>query len=75
MTEVFAQLIIHFDKLLKPSFPQYGDFKKLYKKKDFTEEAVATLYANFKDGMIEEYLKNMHEQNIVFPIVSNTLLN
>ncbi len=72
---MFTQIILQFEELVKPTLPNYNDFKKLYKKKDFTEEAVEKLYSNFEDRMIEEYLENIDEQNSLFPIVLNELEN
>lgn len=71
MTEVFAAIIVNFDSLLQPAVPAPGGFKKFFKKRDFTEDSVEQLYLNFKEGMIEDYLDKMNEQNALFPIVTN----
>ncbi|GEO09932.1 formyltransferase family protein [Segetibacter aerophilus] len=71
MTEVFADIILKFDGLEKPTISNYNGFKKLYKKKDFTEEAVDQLYVNFKGGMVEEYISNKDKYDSEFPIVLN----
>ncbi len=71
MTEVFAAIIVAFDRLSKPTGPVYNGFKKFFKKKDFTEDSVEQLYANFRDGMIENYLEKINEQNNLFPVVTN----
>ncbi len=74
MTETFAEIIIKYDGLIKPAIPVYKEFKKLFKKKDFSEDAVEQLYSNFKEGMIEAYLDNVDSYNAMFPIVSNKIL-
>lgn len=71
MTEVFAGIIIKYDDLIQPAVPAYSNFKKLFKKRDFTEDAVDQLYLNFKGGMIEDYLDKLNLYNDVFPIVTN----
>jgi hypothetical protein len=38
-----------------PAVPQTGG-GRLYKRRDFTAEAVTRAYENFRTGMIEEYL-------------------
>jgi phosphoribosylglycinamide formyltransferase-1 len=75
MTEVFAEIIDKFNVLSKPDVPVYNDFKKVFKKKDFTEDAVEKLYANFCGGMIEDYLNKFDEYNALFPIVTNKALS
>lgn len=72
MTEVFAEIILAHESLVKPTIPGDGGFAKLCKKKDFTEEAVEQLYLNFKEGMIEEYISSINEKNAQFPIVTYT---
>lgn len=75
MTEVFAEIVVKFDQLSTPAIPVYNDFKKLFKKKDFTEESVEKLYANFREGMIENYLNKRNEQDAMFPIVTNKAIS
>lgn len=75
MTGVFADIIIKFDQLQKPVPPVYNNFKKLFKKKDFTEDSVEKLYSNFREGMIEDYIGKMEAYNAAFPIVMNKALS
>lgn len=74
MTEVYSRLIINFDKIEKPGPVQFNTFKKLCKRKDYTEESVQKLYDNFAGGMIDRYLQNKTERDDVFPIVQNKSL-
>jgi len=74
MTEVFADIIIKYDRLAKPGLPAYKAFEKFFKKKDFTEEAVEKLYLNFREGIIENYLAHPEEHNRLFPIVVNDVI-
>ncbi|MCW3106788.1 MAG: formyltransferase [Segetibacter sp.] len=71
MTEVFAEIIIKYDSLIKPGVPAYSNFRKFFKKRDFTENSVEQLYLNFREGMIEAYLDKLDEHNGLFPIVTN----
>lgn len=75
MTEVFSEIILKFDDLGKPDFPVYRDFRKYFKKRDFTEDAVEKLYLNFKEGMVEDYLNKFDEHNEMFPIVKNKIIS
>lgn len=71
MSEIFSEIIVKHERLVKPAVTGYTGFEKLYKKRDFKEEAVEQLYLNFEGGMVEEYLSKMNEMNSRFPIVTN----
>lgn len=73
MMEDCEKLIVNFDMLhdMKPLVPKS---EKLYKKKDFTEEAVSLMYKNFNDGIISNYLENKLSYDINYPIVQNPAL-
>ncbi|HEY7185540.1 MAG TPA: formyl transferase [Vicinamibacterales bacterium] len=51
------------------SVTQTGD-GRLYKRADFSADAVKTLYANFADGMIAEYLSNRAVRDAALSLVS-----
>lgn len=53
---------------LEPS-PQTGG-GRVYRRRDFTPEAVAELRRRFADGMIERYLAEREERDARFPIVA-----
>jgi folate-dependent phosphoribosylglycinamide formyltransferase PurN len=42
---------------------------RLYKRADFSADAVRRLYANFADGMIDEYLRNRDARDAAVPLV------
>ena len=65
MTDTYCDLIVHFDDLTKEVQPD--DDGKLYLRKDFTAEACSTLYQNFRNGMVEDYLfgKRDYRQRIL----------
>jgi hypothetical protein len=49
--------------------PQAGE-GRLYKRADFSAESVRRLYANFADGMIDEYLDNRTARDAKLSLVS-----
>ena len=56
MTEVYAEIIINFDKLEDVKQPKAKG--KLYLRKDFDSEACRILYKNFSEGMIEKFISS-----------------
>ena len=44
------------------SQPPKPDVEHVYRKKDFTEESVARLYANFAGGLVKRYLQEEQER-------------
>lgn len=74
MTTVYSNLIYNLDCITSTTPPVFNVYRKLCKKNDFNELAVEGLYANFKDGIIENYLRNKKSRNRLFPIVENEVL-
>ncbi|MDX1641902.1 MAG: formyl transferase [Balneolaceae bacterium] len=71
MSRVYQNLILNFEQLKKmPPLPQ-PDNERFYKRKDFTEESVVTLYKNFKNGLIEKYLSEESARCAAVPIIQN----
>lgn len=69
-----TRLIRNFDKLerMRPiAFDK--KLERYYKKKDFTEDALAQAYRNLEQGLIEDYL--LKEEFLVeeYPIITNSL--
>ncbi len=62
-----AKLIKQFDFLTSQNVDMLSG--RLYLRKDFDEDSVKQLYANFKNSMIEDYLKKQKKRNQEFPIV------
>lgn len=64
-------------KGLKP-VPQkelFNGYERVYKRKDFDESSVLTLWKNFNDGMIKEYLDNAESRKKAVPIISMRDIN
>lgn len=74
MAKECKRLIQHYDYLEPASFqPMVGNGKeKIYRKKDFTEDAVAKLYRNFESGMIQNYLEECARGERKVNIVENS---
>ncbi len=68
-------MILRWDKLKKmrqiPSSPD----DKVYRKKDYDETSVATLYKYFSNGLLRDYLWNKAERCAAVPIVRNPVLS
>jgi len=58
MSRVYQNIIINFDKLEKMQQLPMPSNEKVYKKRDFTEESVLTLYKNFNNDLIGRYLSD-----------------
>jgi len=72
MSTVYCNLVDIIDELKAPVIPAFNSYRKLCKKKDFSEEAVSKLYYNFNTGMIEDYLKCKEERDNSFAIIKNS---
>jgi phosphoribosylglycinamide formyltransferase-1 len=74
MSHVYRDIIVNFDKLQKtPQIPKPLT-EKIYKRKDYTEESVAILYRNFRNGLVERYLAQERERCAKVPIIKNSAL-
>jgi len=71
MAGVYADIIRNFDRLPPMPQPEEPEHLRYYRKKDFSEAAVAKLYENFRAGMIERYLENRPAHDARCPLVSN----
>lgn len=71
MSYIYQKIITNFEVLEKmPPLPR-PPREKIYKKKDFSEESVAVLYDNFKNGLIERYLSTKKDGYEKSPIIVN----
>lgn len=75
MTKVCAQLIARFDQLQSMPQPPGSAADRYYRKKDYTEESVATVYANFSGGLVEKYLAERPARDARAPLVLNPALS
>lgn len=71
MTLVYANIIQQFHQLAPMQQLQPSSKSKYYRRSDFTPESVTTLYANFQDGMVSEYLANQVDRDVLVPLVHN----
>jgi methionyl-tRNA formyltransferase len=71
MAYTCVDVIRKFDQLERmPALPVSAN-ERVYKKKDFTEESVATLYANFANGLVDRFLSQRDERCRAAPILHN----
>ncbi len=74
MARVYRSIIVNFDKLERmPQLPIPSN-EKVYKRKDYTEESVLTIYENFNNGLIDKYLKEEEARCSKVPIIRNSVL-
>ena len=69
MTEMYCKIILAFDNLTEEIQPD--DLGKLYLQKDFDAQSCSTLYKNFRDGMVSDYLDEKDTNSWPY-IVTNT---
>ena len=74
MAKVCVDLIRRVDDLA--SMPQIAipATARLYRRKDYNEESVGSLYRQFEQGLIERYLQQRQSGRRVVPIVENNAL-
>lgn len=71
MAGIAARLVQRFDTLCEMPSPPRPSQERYYRKQDFTEEAVAQLYENFQNGMIQRYLAERLGREARCPIMQN----
>lgn len=59
--------------LVGKNFPQ--EPRRIYKKKDFTEQSIKLALNNISQGMVSQYLANKVSLSKKFPIITNPILN
>ena len=72
---VLESLVTNFEKVAKiplSFFPSYNE--KLYKNRDFTEDAVSRLYQNFENGAVWNDLTERSERCLKSPIFENPIV-
>jgi phosphoribosylglycinamide formyltransferase-1 len=71
-----ALLIKKFNQLEKPKELLFDEkLVRYYRNKDFSEESVAKMYENFKEGLVSEYLKNKSFSDAEAPILYNKTMS
>lgn len=75
MTEVSVKLIHNFENTVAITpIKIHSEREKYYKKIDFSEESVATMYTNFSNGIVKNYIQNKEKLDADFPIIENPIL-
>lgn len=70
-----AEIARNFDALERVPQPPEPAEARVYRRRDFTEESVSRLYANFADGLVERYLAEGRERCARVPLVRNPALS
>lgn len=72
--KILCELVNHIDDI--KAFPQVpsGKVDRVYRRKDFSEEATRRVYLNFANGMIDTYINEQRQRIAEAPIVINPLL-
>ncbi len=74
MARVYRVLIDYFDALKRmPSLPLV-DAGRVYRNKDFSEESVSSLYANFAGDLVEKYLAEERARCDRVPLIRNPVI-
>lgn len=71
MAHAYLLIIENFEKLGRMPQLQKQFNEKVYKDCDYTEESVATLYSNFRNGLVERYLSEEKTRCDKVPIIVN----
>jgi|GEM_PF-550441 len=75
MAKMTIQIIVNFELLDKmDQIKIHQQEEKYYRKKDFNEASLVTLYANFSNGLITNYLRNLQQSGKQAKIIENPLL-
>ena len=71
MARVYRDIVLRFDELKRmPQLPPPAQ-ARVYRRRDFSADAVGTLYANFRGELISQYLGEEAERCTRAPIVEN----
>lgn len=70
----YRAMIANFDRLERMASLPLPNHVRVYKQKDFSEESVRTLYANFANGLVDSYLAQQSERCRKVPILQNPSL-
>jgi hypothetical protein len=69
MTRTYIDLILKSDGLEKLPQLLSPAKEKVYKRKDFSEEAVKRLYDRFESGLVADYLADLPKRVDRYPIL------
>jgi|SaaInlStandDraft_6_1057023.scaffolds.fasta_scaffold44882_2 phosphoribosylglycinamide formyltransferase 1 len=71
MSKILKNIIVNFSKLRKMKQFQVSSEDRIYRKKDYSEQSVKSIYNNFKDNLIQKYLSEEDKRNSTYPIINN----
>jgi phosphoribosylglycinamide formyltransferase-1 len=74
MAETCLKILGRWDKLKKMRQLAPSPRDKIFRKKDYTERSVLTLYKFFSNGLVRDYLWNQTERCAAVPLVQNPAL-
>jgi phosphoribosylglycinamide formyltransferase-1 len=74
MAETCLKILLRWDKLKKMPQIAPSPRDKVFRKKDYTERSVLTLYKFFNNGLVRDYLWNETARCAAVPIVRNPAL-
>lgn len=74
MARTYGQIVAHFDRMQPRAPLSTSPTDKVYKRKDFSEDAVKLLYQRFADGLVENYMADMANRVSRYPLVSQPAL-
>lgn len=75
MVDELAQLVVVSKALGVVNQPTIPENTKYYRKKDFTEVSVESLYKRFNEGMVDIYLAEQAKRNRNVPIVTHPTMS
>jgi len=71
MARTYREIVLHFKEVKEmPRLPK-PFLERYYRKSDFSEESVAKLYQNFKEGLVEAYLREASARCSKVPMIEN----
>jgi folate-dependent phosphoribosylglycinamide formyltransferase PurN len=71
---IYSAIIRNFDRLQAMAQPVVPNCERVYRQRDFTEDAVRRLYERFDAGMIQKYLERRLEREAAVPLVINPVI-
>jgi phosphoribosylglycinamide formyltransferase 1 len=74
MADTCLKILLRWDKLKKMPQLAPSPSDKIFRKKDYTEGSVLTLYKFFSHGLVRDYLWNKKARCAAVPLVRNPLL-
>ena len=74
MARTFQQVICSFDRLQAMPQPSVSTHEHYYRQCDYSEASVEKLYQQFRDSLVESYLREHNQRCVRAPIVCNPAL-